>query len=711
MIQKRQVWAALLAMSLASACGTNDTGGTPPVDPQSPIAPAGPAPAWYDGVHGGLAPIAQRPRIAYPVMRGVSAPLAQLLKRKPTAHLAGGKQTVVPLRRGPAADRIAVQRRKGHAVDPVAQTGGRALAPAPTTSFDGTSNIDGVAPPDPNGDVGPNNYVQWVNLSIAVYDKQGNLLAGPSPGNTPWTGMSGSSCATNNNGDPLVIYDSLADRWVFSQFALGNDGHQCFAISQTPDPLGPYYVYDYLITTNGINDYPKMGLWPDGYYLAVREFPNSGAFTNAVIAFDRESMIQGLPAASIRFDVQDPSLPGMDTVLPSHLEGRALPPAGAPNYLLHASDDETEGSSPDPTQDFYKLWAFHADWVDPTQATLTGPISIPVPEFTNDCYSGCVAQKGSSNQLDALEGFTMYRLAYRNFGDHESLAVTHSVDAGGGQIGMRWAEVRNPSTTPELFQSGTYAPADGQNRWMGSVAMDASGNLAVGYTVSGDQEFPSVRYAARLAGDPIGTLGQGEAEIVAGGSSFEGAVPLGRLLVDVDRRDRRLHVLVHGRVHGDRGSDSPGGPGSPRSRCPAARRPASARSRATSPTARARRWPASSVHAGSFSALSGSDGHYSMNVFPGTYDVTAVEARLPAADRDRHRRRRGRRPRPGLRARAGAPGPGPRLRLRRQPRDVAALRQGRVHARPAASRWSRSPIPRPATTPSRWRAAPTTPRP
>jgi len=619
--RQKKVWAALLVMSMATACGTNDTGGPPPVDPQSPAAPAGPAPAWYDGPHGGLPAVAQRPRVVYPVMRGVSAPLADLLKRRPTAHLTGGKQHAVPLHRGPSAARIDLSRRKGH-VDPVRQTGTRTLAPAPTVSFDGTPNVDGVAPPDPNGDVGPNNYVQWVNLSIAVYDKAGNLLAGPSPGNTPWTGMSGSTCATNNNGDPIVIYDSLADRWVFSQFALGNDGHQCFAISQTPDPLGPYYVYDYLVTTNGINDYPKVALWPDGYYLAVREFLNSGAFTNAVIAYDRESMIQGLPAASVRFDVTDPSLPYMDTVQPAHLEGRALPPAGAPEYLLHAADDETEGSSPDPSQDFYKLWAFHVDWVDPTQSTLTGPTSIPVPEFTNDCYSGCASQKGSSTALDALEGFTMYRLAYRNYGDHESLAVTHSVDAGGGQLGVRWAEVRNPSTTPELFQSGTFAPADGQHRWMGSVAMDASGNLAVGYTVSGDQTYPSARYAARLAGDPIGTLGQGEASIVDGSSTFEGATRWGDYSsMSVDETDDctfwytseymgteggwnwRTHVAsfslpgcqatgvgtIEGTVTDGSGTPLAG----------------------------------ASVHAGSSSALSGSDGHYAMHVVPGTYDLTA----------------------------------------------------------------------------------------
>jgi Carboxypeptidase regulatory-like domain len=611
-------------LATASACGGTDPGGDPPDQPQPPKqAGAAPAPGWYEpGNPVGVKADPQRPRVSYPVARGVSAPLGDILKKHPAAKLAPGKVREIPLHRGPAA--IGAKNLIGgkeHA-DPVAQKHAASFAPSPTLSFEGTGAIDGVTPPDTNGDVGPNHYVQWVNLSIAVYDKQGTLLAGPSPGNTPWVGMQGSTCATNNNGDPLVIYDSLADRWVFSQFALGADGHQCFAVSQTPDPLGPYFVYDYLVTTNGINDYPKLGLWPDGYYLTIREFSNSGAFTNAVIALDRESMVQGLPAAAVRFNVQDPSLPNMDTVLASSLEGRAPPPAGAPNYLLHAADDETEGNAPDPTQDFYKLWAMHVDWIDPTQSTLTGPLSIPVPEFNVTCSSGCVAQPNSGNKLDALEGFTMYRLAYRNYGDHEALAVTHSVDVGGGQLGVRWSELRNPSSMPTLFQTGTFAPADGTSRWMGSVSMDGSGNLAVGYTASSSSVFPSLRYAARLAGDPLGELGQGEAELVTGHSSSEGASRWGDYsAMSVDESDDCTFWYT-GEYMGTEGGFAwhtrvatfslPN--------CKAkgvGRIEGVVTDSAGAPLANAR------VHAGSSSALTGLDGHYALNVFPGTYDLKA----------------------------------------------------------------------------------------
>ncbi|HTJ45697.1 MAG TPA: carboxypeptidase regulatory-like domain-containing protein [Kofleriaceae bacterium] len=606
-------WAAFFAIA-ASAC-SSDPSGEPPDQPQ----PQQPAiqPVWFDPGHGGMPATNQRPRIMYPVARGESAPLSQILKRAPKPFAKGALRQI-PLHAPPS---LAHKLSNGTKQDPVRQKKAINAAPSPTISFDGTGNVDFVAPPDTNGDVGPNHYVEWVNLSIAVYDKTGTLLAGPSPGNTPWSGMAGSMCASNNNGDPIVIYDSLADRWVFSQFAISNDGHQCIAVSKTPDPLGPYYTYDYLITSGGLNDYPKMTLWPDGYYLSVREFIGNG-LTNAVIAFDRESMVQGLPAAGVRFDITDPNLPGLDSVQPSHLEGRAPPPAGAPNYIVHASDDEVEGSNPDPTHDTYKLWAMHVDWIDPTQSTLAGPLDINVPEFSASCWSGCVTQPNSQNKLDGLTGFTMYRLAYRNFGDHESLAVTHTTDVGGGQFGIRWAEIRNPSTQPELFQTGTFAPQDGTSRWMGSIAMDGSGNLAVGYTASSGSVFPSLRYAARLAGDPIGELSQGEAEIATGGSSEEGLSRWGDYSsMSIDETDDCTfwyageYMGTEGQVNWHTHIASFSLPG-----CAAkgiGRIEGTVTDSASTPLAGAR------VHAGSFSALTGADGHYSINVFPGTYDVKA----------------------------------------------------------------------------------------
>lgn len=627
---KRYVWAALLAITTATtACSGSDPGGDdPPDQPSNIVDTGGDHPSWFDPDHGVMPPSRQKPRVVYPVARGVSAPLATILHNAPRTSLTKGGMREVPLHRGPLGNKL--RAKPGAAADPVAQRNSVALAPSPTLSFDGVSNQDNqaviggqVAPPDPNGDVGPNHYVQWVNLSLAVYDKQGNLLAGPSAGNTPWTGFAGSDCATTNSGDPLVVYDSLADRWVFSQFALTNDGHQCFAISQTPDPLGPYYVYDYLITQNGINDYPKLGLWPDGYYLTIREFGNGGAFTNAVIAFDREAMVQGLPAGGVRFNLSDPALPNLDSVLPAHLEGRAPPPAGAPNYLVHASDDELEGSSPDPSHDQYDLWAMHVDWADPSQSTLSGPLAIQTPEFdANLCFDGCIPQPGTANRLDALSPFTMYRLSYRNFGDHESLVVDHTVNAGGGQAGIRWAELRNPTTAPELFQTGTYAPSDGQHRWMGSVAMDGSGNMAVGYAVSSETTFPSLRYAARLAGDPVGELGQGEAEIVTGASSEEGLSRWGDYFaMSVDETDDCTFWFT-GEYMGAEGGINW------RTRIASFSLPncqARGVGAITGIVTDVNGTPikAARVRAGTFSALTGTDGRYSINVFPGTYDLRA----------------------------------------------------------------------------------------
>jgi hypothetical protein len=407
---------------------------------------------------------------------------------------------------------------------------GAARAPSLTVNFEGVSNADNVAavgfgvyPPDTVGDVGPNHYVQWVNLSLAIYDKAGNRLFGPVPGNSLWAGFGG-LCESNNNGDVLVVYDQLADRWVFSQFALGADGHQCFAVSKTSDPLGAYHLYDFVVAPGKLNDYPKLGVWPDGYYLTFNEFAAVGGtykFSSAVgMVFNRQAMLAGLNAAQVRFDIKDNTQ--QETyfaVQPSHLEGMVAPPAGAPNTLVMSYDDESFSATgtANPESDFYKVWAMHADWSDPGASTLTGPVTLATSEFA---VPGKIPQSGTTSKLDSLGGFTMYRLVYRNMGTHESLVINHTVQTG-GQAGIRWAELRNPSA-PVVYQAGTYAPADGAHRWMGSVAMDALGNIALGYSVSSDTLYPSIRFTGRLASDPLGVMTQGEGEIIAGGGSQTG---------------------------------------------------------------------------------------------------------------------------------------------------------------------------------------------
>ncbi len=405
--------------------------------------------------------------------------------------------------------------------DPVVQgTLAPANMPSSSQNFEGVGNVNGVLPPDPNGAVGPNHYVQWVNLSFAIYDKSGALLYGPADGSTLWSGFGG-ACEFTNNGDPIVLHDDLADRWVMSQLALPyfpfGPFYQCVAISQTADPTGAFYRYEFAISDTKLNDYPKLGVWPDAYYLAVNQFD---ALTSAwqgqgVVAFEREKMLAGLPARMVYFDLfsVDPNLGGM---LPAHVDGPA-PPPGSPGIFVQFDDDGL-GYAP---QDQLQLWSFQVDWTNPSASTFSNLTTLPTAPFDSNLCNyarSCIPQAGTNRKVDAISDRLMYRLQYRNFGTHESLVVNHTVNVGGDHAGIRWYEIRDPLGTPAIYQQGTYAP-DGEHRWMGSLAMDGAGNMALGFSASSTTSFPSIRYAGRLPGDPLGTMAQGETLLIAGSGS------------------------------------------------------------------------------------------------------------------------------------------------------------------------------------------------
>jgi len=398
------------------------------------------------------------------------------------------------------------------------------LTPLSAQSFEGTPNLNGVLPPDTNGDVGPNHFVQWVNLSLAIYTKGAagappTLTYGPVNGSTLWTGFGG-PCETMNNGDPIVLYDSLADRWFMSQLAIPNriygillaPFYQCIAVSTTSDPAGAYYRYQF--SFNRLNDYPKFGVWPDAYYMTMNQFApiTLAKAGQGVVAFDREKMLSGLPASMIYFDLSsvDPNLGGM---LPATMTGPA-PPAGSPGYFVEM-DDDAWGFSPDQLQ----LWRFHADFANPSSSSFTGPSLMPTAPFdSNLCgYArNCLPQPGTTAKVDALADRLMYRLQYRNLGDHEALVVNQTVDVDGtDHAGIRWYEVRDPATTPFIYQQGTYSP-DGDNRWMGSAAMDRAGNIALGFSVASATTAPSIRVTGRFATDPLGVMTLGETSLVDG---------------------------------------------------------------------------------------------------------------------------------------------------------------------------------------------------
>ena len=394
-------------------------------------------------------------------------------------------------------------------------------ASAPTTgvNFEGVNNLDAVLPPDPNGDVGENYYVQTVNLHYEVWNKDGSVAFGPVTINTLWSGFGG-ACETSNDGDPIVQYDALAHRWMISQFALPNypfgSFYQCIAVSQTSDPTGAFWRYQFTISSNKMNDYPKFGVWPDAYYMSINQFKMpSGQWGGAgAVAFERSAMLQGLNARMVYFDLSsvDSNLGGM---LPSDFDGPA-PPAGAPNTYAQF-DDNAWGYSPDQVQ----LWDFHVDWSNPNNSTFTHDVSLSTAAFdSNMCgYSrNCIPQP-SGTAVDAISDRLMYRLQYRNFGDHQTLVLNHTVDTNGqDHAGIRWYELSKSGGSWSIAQQGTFAP-DAADRWMGSIAMNGMGDIAMGYSVSSSQIYPSIRFTGRLAGDTAGQMTQGEGTIINGSGS------------------------------------------------------------------------------------------------------------------------------------------------------------------------------------------------
>ena len=380
--------------------------------------------------------------------------------------------------------------------------------PAPLLTFEGQSNTCACSPPDTVGDVGPNHYVQMVNATkIAIYNKSGTLLAGyPKDMSSLWTGVAG-ACDASNSGDPVVMYDSLADRWLLAQFQENFQNGICVAVSKTGDPTGAYWLYEFS-TGAEFPDYIKFGVWPDGYYMSSNE-------TNyAAYAFDRAKMLAGLPATFQRFA-------GVSNfMLPSDVDGTRAPPAGAPNYFYTFKDDTFHGGA-----DRLEVFSFHADWVTPGNSTFTlaDTINISAFEYTVCGFFvlNCIPQSGTVKKLDPVSEWPMFRFPYRNFGDHQSAAGTFTVDAGGNTAGIRWFELRKTTGGWTLFQEGTHAP-DANHRWMGSIAMDGAGNLALGYSVSSASMFPAIRYAVHRIGDALGTM-QTEAVLRSGGGSQTGS--------------------------------------------------------------------------------------------------------------------------------------------------------------------------------------------
>lgn len=380
----------------------------------------------------------------------------------------------------------------------------RGRTPTVINTFEGISFLSGGAgfPPDTVGDVGPDHYVQMVNSSFQIFDKSGNSLVGPININQLWT-SAGGQCQIQNTGDPIVLYDRLADRWFVSQFF--QDG-LCIAISQTADPTGAYFLYEF--ATNEFPDYPKFGVWPDAYYMGG----NESSYT--VYAFDRVNMLNGATARGpVRFSG------GTNFLMPADLDGATAPPANSPGLFYTFKDNNFHGGN-----DRLEVYEFSVDFDTPGNSTVTLVDTITIAEFTYTVCGffnlGCIPQPGAVENLDAVSEWPMWRLQYRNFGTYQTLVSNFAIDVGGDQAGIRWFELRKSAANWALHQEGTYAP-DTDNRFMGSIAMDQDGNMALGYSVSSNSTFPSIRYATRNAKDAPGFL-QTEASLIEGSASQNG---------------------------------------------------------------------------------------------------------------------------------------------------------------------------------------------
>lgn len=434
----------------------------------------------------------------------------------------------------PAAPDPVVQGNAGDATD------SHGLLSSPIANFDGIAT--GSQPMDPTGDVGPTQYVQMVNSQFQVFNKPGfsTGTAGPSNISTIWSAAGDTTeCATTNDGDPIVLYDHLADRWLLSQFdATGPNFAMCIAISQTPNAAGAYFLYRFVIPAaqGTFPDYPHLGVWPDGYYLSTFE---GGAGLGSYV-FERPMMITGNPARTVEYAkvsaLSGPAGFRSSRLLPSELDG-PVPPAGSPNFFMRPGED-VQGVT-----DRLDIFEASVNWGDPLTSSFTLAQTLTPAAFSffacaNDSAVPpaprlCIDQPNSTTQLDALMGRGMWRLQYRNFGSHETLVVNQTVNADGGtNTGIRWYEIRRTppgSGSWAIDQQGTYAPqAAGVTddswvqRWMGSAAMDGAGNIALAYNVVNSDDanpiYPGIRYTGRVAGDPPGILPQGEETIINGTS-------------------------------------------------------------------------------------------------------------------------------------------------------------------------------------------------
>lgn len=378
--------------------------------------------------------------------------------------------------------------------------------------------FNGVNPPDPTGDIGLKYYIQSINgpqgSSVNVYDKtDGSLVAGPLNMASLQTG----DCA-NTMGDPIVLFDEQAKRWLWTEFSTQETKKLCVLVSKTEDPIsGGWYAYEFQAPV--FPDYPKYSQFGGVYYASANE-GNSGVY-----AFERSKMLKGEPAAMIRQEVPGLAGFGFNSITPIDVDGAQDAPQGTAGLFIRHRDDELHNSGANNAQkDYLELWTLAPDFANPDNSKLEGPFNIEIGEIDSNfnCSGGgfgCLEQKGDSQTLDPLREVVMYKGQYRRFDGHDSIVGNLITKIGENTAAIRWFELRRSGTDDwALHQEGTYTEGDNVSRYMGGVAMDGDGNMALAYMMAGPSKFPSVGYNGRSAGDELGTLTFGEQILVEGTS-------------------------------------------------------------------------------------------------------------------------------------------------------------------------------------------------
>lgn len=375
-------------------------------------------------------------------------------------------------------------------------------------NFVGASNSEsGFFPPDPTGAVGPDHYVHSVNSIVKIFDKAGNLEVGP-------VSLSAFLGINSNAGDPIVLYDQLADRWVVSEFGSLNNS-LAIGVSETNDPAGAYNVYQYVFS--GFPDYPKYGVWHDGYYGTV----NLNGQTTQAFVMDRAEMLAGAADPQIQIFnlpqiVVNPNQvksPGAVSLLGTSVD------TSAPGYITYLQDD---GWTSQITFDHLKIWEIDVDWDNPNNSTVSQPLELPTDPFdAGELFgngNGAIRQPGTSQRLAGHGGIISFPTYYRSFADHNSWLITFNTFIDANETGgIRWIELRNDDVSDwSIFQEGTYSIADDNSRLMSSASMDAAGNIAMGYTTASENLAVSLRYTGRFDGDPLGEMTVAETVIIDG---------------------------------------------------------------------------------------------------------------------------------------------------------------------------------------------------